>query len=127
VADGQASTGNVVKIAKGSVVKIRMRDTNKLMAQKTKDGRQPHLLIGVPAARGFSPAHLTHQDGAGADFEVTVPFDTHLTMHVVSRDLKLGDGSGAPLANNGARDSFVHGSDDPNPKSFTYTVLGQLP
>jgi hypothetical protein len=125
VAAAQVSVN--ITLPKGSIVKVRMQDANRQMSQKTKDGRQPHLLIGLPTPRGFSPAHLTHQDSAGSDFEVTVPFDTNLTMHVVSRDLKLGDGRGAPLANNAARDSFLQSSGDRGPKTFQYTVLGQLP
>jgi hypothetical protein len=116
-----------VKIRKGSIVKIRMQDPNRLLSQKTRDGRQPHLLIAVAAARGLSPAHRTGKDTAGADYEVTVPDDMRLTMQVISRDLKLGDDHGIPLANNSARDSFLHGNADPNPKTFSYTVLSQLP
>ena len=128
VAANQASTGNAVRMAKGSVVKIRLQDPGGQMGQKTRDGRKPHLLIGVATPRGaFSPAHQTGKSGNSADFEVTVPVDTRLTMQVVSRDLRLGDDHGSPLSNNGAREPFLQGNADPNPKSFSYTVLGLVP
>lgn len=123
----QVSTGNAVTLRKGSIVKIRMQDPGRLLAQKTRDGRQPHLLIAVPALRGLNAAQQTGKDSNGADYEVTVPNDSSLTIQVVSRDLKLGDKLGNPLANNSAREAFQHGSADPNPKTFSYTVLSQLP
>jgi hypothetical protein len=123
----QVSTGNAVTLKKGSIVKVRMQDSSRLLAQKTRDGRQPNLLIAVPAPRGLNAAHRTGKDSSGADYEVTVPDDISLTIQVVSRDLKLGDKLGNPLANNFARETFQHGSADPNPKTFSYTVLSQLP
>jgi hypothetical protein len=100
----------------------------RFLAQKTRDGRQPHLLIGVPTPYGlFTHARLANKDNNGADYEITVPLDRRLTLNVISRDLKLGDDRGAPLSNNGAHASFLQSSGDRTPKSFQYTVLGQLP
>src|SRR5207253_2092089 len=116
LANRQTSAGNTMTLRRASVLKIHIQDPNRQLAQKTRDGRRPHLLIGVPTPRGaLAPARLARQDAAGADFEVTVPFDTRLTLHVVSRGLKLGDDRASPLAGNAARQSFQQASADPNP------------
>ena len=62
-----------------------------------------------------------------ASYQIGVPRDTTLRLHVASRDLRLGDAAGAMLSGNASRESFRYASGDASPKSFTFTVLGLLP
>lgn len=126
---GQASSGNTLKIADASIVKIRIDDPGKALAQKTKDGRNPHLLIGVWPSNGlFQPAHLASTDAAGAQYQLSIPLDAALKLQVASRDLKLADSNGiAVAAVNGDQQPFQHNTGEPNPKSFKYTITGLVP
>jgi len=128
LAAGQKSTGNVLKAAPGSVLQVRVDDPGQLLGTKTKDGRDPHLLVGVWGANGlFYPLHTGSKDNAGANLQLTVPRDTALKLHVASRDLKISGANGTTVSSSGDQQSFQHGSGDSNPKSFKYTITGLVP
>jgi len=68
-----------------------------------------------------------------------VPHDTALKFSIASRDLRLGDETGAQLAATASpqgmqqafqqtfQQTFQHTTGDPKPKSFGFSVLGLLP
>ena len=125
---GQKSTGIVLRIQAGSVLSVRVNDAAQILAQKTKDGREHHLLIGVWGPdRLFYPMRRAATDKAGATYQLTVPQDTALRFVIASRDLKLADAGGAAVAAGGAPQDFQHRTGDANPKSFQYSVTGALP
>ena len=128
-AAGQTSSGNALRVADSSILKIRIDDPTKVLGQKTKDGRTPHLLLGVWGGNGlFVPAHKTSSDSAGAQYQLSIPRDTALKLQLSSRDLKLADSNGAAVsALSGDQQPFQHNSGDPNPKSFKYTITGLVP
>lgn len=121
---GQTSSGNTLKVADASILKVRIDDPGKALAQKTKDGRNPHLLIGVWPSNGlFLPAHLASTDAGGAQYQLSIPLDAALKLQVASRDLKLADSNGiAVAAVSGDQQAFEHNTGDPSPKSFKYTA-----
>ena len=128
LAPGQRSTGNSLKMQTGSVLKVRVEDPGKLMDQKTPDGHDPHLTMGVWGPHGlFYPAHVTGKDNTGADFQLTVPRDTALTFHISSKSFALADGAGAALPGSVSQEAFQHATGDPNPKSFKFHITGKLP
>ena len=128
LAAGQTSSGNALKIDKGSVLQVHIDDPGHLLAQKTSRGRDPQILIGVWGASSlFFPVHATSKDTAGANFQVTVPRDTPLKLNVASKDLKLSNASGAAIAATGDQQPFQHATGDANPKSFRYTITGVIP
>jgi hypothetical protein len=53
--------------------------------------------------------------------------DTALNFYIASHDLKLGDATGLALPANASQQAFQHATGDPNPKSFSFSVLGLLP
>ncbi len=128
-AAGQTSSGNALRVADSSILKIRIDDPTKVLGQKTKDGRTPHLLLGVWGGNGlFVPAHKTSSDSAGAQYQLSIPRDTALKLQLSSRDLKLADSNGAAVsALSGDQQPFQHNSGDPNLKSFKYTITGLVP
>ena len=130
LASGQQSTGNLLKLKAGSVLKIHFNDASGQLSQKTKDGHEPDLFIGVLGPgpqRTFYPAHKVGSDKAGADYNVTIPLDTPLSLSVTSTSLKLADSAGAALAGNAGQQAFQHATGDPNPPSFTFTIAGVKP
>jgi hypothetical protein len=127
LAAGQASTGNVLRIASGSFLNVRIQDTAGLAAQKLASGYLPNITIGVTGPTGlFLPARLLFRDGTGASYQVAVPFDTSLRLTVSSAHLRLADTNGG-VPQNAAMQPFVYSSTAATPPRFTYTVTGRQP
>ena len=116
---------------------IEVKDAQKVMSQKTKDGRRPELTVGVWGPKGlYYPARASAGPTTGAgpqtavnsySYQIGVPRDKALKLSIASRDLKLGDATGSALAGNASQQAFQHATGDANPKSFSFTVLGLLP
>jgi len=136
LASGQAATGVSIKLVGASVLSIHVQDAQQILSQQTGDGRRPDVTIGVwgpkglyyPARASGSAASANLQGGIpGYTYRLAVPRDTALNLYVASRDLKLGDAAGVALPANASQQAFQHATGDPNPKSFTFRVLGRLP
>ena len=92
---GQKSTGNLPTASAGSVLKIRIQDTAQLLFQKGKTGYLPDLLVGIFGPNGmFYPAHVANRDIRGLDLQLTIPFDTLLSLTVASKTAELADSAG---------------------------------
>jgi hypothetical protein len=137
VVSGKAAAGVSLRLTAASVLTIQVKDAQKVLSQKTKDGRRPDLTLGVwgpnglyyPARTLAAPDTAVSPQGEGSSYsyKVAVPRDTALKVYIASRDLKLGDGDGATLPANASQQAFQHATGDNNPKSFAFTVLGLLP
>lgn len=132
VAKDAITSGVAVKVASASVVHIKVRDPQKLLGHVIPGGRRPELSVGVWSGNGlFYPARRFVKPGlaggAGQSYRLAVPRDTALTLHIFSRDLRLGDSTGAALPAEGNRRTFQNAAGDSGPKSFTFSVLGLLP
>lgn len=137
VVSGQAAAGVWLGLTAASVLSIQVQDTQKVLSQKTKDGRRPDLTLGVWGPNGlYYPAHASGgpttavnlQDGVSSyRYQVAVPRDTALKFYISSSDLKLGDAAGAVLSGNASQQTFQYATGAPSPKSFAFTVLGLLP
>lgn len=55
--------------------------------------------------------------GSAGNFQIAVPRDTVLKLHIASRDLKLGDDKGASLTANASQQAFQHTTGDLNPRN----------
>lgn len=134
---GQNISNISVKLMPASVLNVEVKDGSNLLAQAVKDGRRPILMIGVWGPDGiYYPARLIPTAIATENAEsaipvrtyrLVVPRETALKLHVASRDLKLGDATGLPLAGNVSQQSVRYGSGDPASRSFVFSVLGLLP
>jgi len=134
---GQAAKGMSVRLTAASILTVEVQDAQKVLSQKTKDGRRPGLMVGVWGPKGlYYPARATGGPVAGASseaavdsyrYQIAVPRDMMLKLQIASRDLKLGDGTGVALPGNASQQAFQHAAGDPNPKTFVFTVLGLLP
>jgi hypothetical protein len=119
--DGKKSSGNRLLFTTGSVVKIRIQDTSQLLFQKTKTGFLPDLSVGIFGSKGlFYPARVVNRDIRGLDLQITIPFDTPVSLSVTSRALKLTDESGKTLPATAASPAFQHAHGGANNQSFTY-------
>lgn len=134
LAAGQAASGVVLRLSSASVVKIHVQDAQRLLSRPIRDGRVPELMVGVWTPGGlYYPARLSSSPGApgnpaaGLSYEVAVPRDTAVRLHIASRELKLGDAGGVALSGNASQQTFLHAAGDPQPKTFTFRVLGLLP
>jgi hypothetical protein len=133
---GQAAPGVLVRLTPASVLSIQIQDPQKALNQRTRDGRRPDLSVGVWGPKGlYYPAHASGaqpsagslQGGTSYSYQLAVPRDTGLKFYIASRDLRLGDAASVPLPGNASQQAFQHATNDPNPKSFTFRVLGLLP
>ena len=131
---GQAAAGVSLGLTTASVLNIQVQDTQRILSQKTKDGRDPELSVGVWGPNGlYYPAHALDNPGAGKNsqtgiaYQIAIPRDISLRFHIASRDLKLGDALGANLPANANQEAFQHFTGELKPKSFAFTVLGLVP
>ncbi|HWQ55157.1 MAG TPA: carboxypeptidase-like regulatory domain-containing protein [Bryobacteraceae bacterium] len=134
---GQAVAGIKIALTPASVLNVQVQDAQKVLGQKTKDGRRPELTLGVWGSRGlYYPARLAGNPPAAGglqggittySYQLAVPRNTALKLYIASRDLKLGDSTGVALPANASQQTFQHATGDANPKSFTFFVLGLLP
>jgi hypothetical protein len=137
VTSGQTISGISVKVTAASILNVQVQDAQKVLSQKTKDGRRPELSLGVWGPKGlYYPAHASGSTSTGTglkggitsyNYRLAVPRDTALNFYIASHDVKLGDASGAALPANAGQQAFQHATSDVNPKSFAFSVLGLLP
>lgn len=128
LAAGQTSSGNLLKVQPGSVVQVRLQDTGQFLTQKTSAGYNPDLALGVFGPKGvFYPAHTAVKDSSGATFQLTIPLNTAVTLHISSKALKLGTASATALPGNASEQVFQHNTGDATPTSFVFSVLGLNP
>lgn len=128
---GQAAAGVSLELATASVLTIHVQDTQRILSQKTKDGRSPELSLGVWGPNGlYYAAHASDNSGAAEDseagiaYQIAVPRDISLRFHIASRDLKLGDANGAALPVSASQEAFQHATGELKPRSFAFFVLG---
>jgi hypothetical protein len=128
ISAAQSSAGNTIRMARGSILKVRLDDPNHLSNAKFKDGKTPPVLMGVWDGRGhFIPVRNTGKDNSGFDYQVTIPFDTALNFHISSQALKLSDSAGTAVAAAGSQSPVQHNSTDAAPKGLRFTVVGVNP
>lgn len=128
LAEGQALTASTIKMIPGSIAQVRVNDPGQLLNTKTAAGAVADISIGVWGAKGlFYPAHLSSKDSAGASYQLTVPRDTLIALHIISRHLKLTDSTGTALPQNFLQQKFQSKSADANPPSFTFSVAALIP
>ena len=122
---GQTSSAIVIRVVKASVLKVHIQDSNQLLFQKTSAGAVPDLTIGVFGPHSiFYSTRLDSRAVTSADYHINIPFDTPLSLSVMSQALQLADATGAALPRTGIQVPFQHATGNPNPPSFSYTVLG---
>lgn len=131
---GQAAMGVTLRLEAAALVRIQVEDVARALSGLTRDGRRPELSVGVWGPNGlYYPARAV--GGAASigslasviSFEAAAPREVALKLSIASRDLRLGDGSGAALPGNASQQAFRHAAGDPQPKVFRFTVLGLLP
>jgi len=147
VAAGQKLKAGI-RVAEGSILKVRVLDPGKVavsLASQQSNGKNPPspvpalpILMGVSNGHGsYLSVHNTGGDTAGFNYQLTIPFDTPLSFHIISSKIKLADSAGVPLPASAAgpagsnasasQTAFQHNSGDPNPKSFQFTITGVIP
>jgi hypothetical protein len=130
---GQALTGHTVKLTPGSVLKIQVQDPNQVLSNAVSAGKPANVSAGVFGAFNmFHPAHLVGKDSSGnSNYQITIPRDTFLAIHITSAHFKLGDASsptgGNDLAGNYFQQRFQHRTGDANPPSFAVAAKAVLP
>src|SRR5271157_5945662 len=86
VTAGQISTGNVLRLAKGAVLKVRLNDPSQLLKAATPGPTSNHALLGVwTPDKFFFPLTKVAEDSGGRDYQLSVPYDKALTLTVVSQ------------------------------------------
>jgi hypothetical protein len=129
IASGQKHRAAIL-LDKGSILKVRILDPGHVALEQSHDRKNPPVLIGVRDGRGhFVPVHSTGRDGAGFNYQLTIPFDTPLNLHISAGKLTMSDNAGVSLpasaqASSASQTAFQHTSGDPNPKSFQFTITG---
>jgi hypothetical protein len=131
---GQTVSGISVALTAAVPFFVNVEDGQKTLELKTKDGRQPHVSVGVWGPNGlYYPARALPRPGGPEKGPIRIPYKIGLPrgialrLDVSSGDLKLGDAGGKPLAGNASRETVQYSAADSSPKKVTITVLGLLP
>jgi hypothetical protein len=137
---------------KGSKLKVRVLDPSGLVAASAATsaatatiGKAPLLpvtpapiVILVSDGHGhFVPVHLAGGEAGALDYQLAVPLDIPLNLHVMATAIQMADSAGAALpaaagappgvSGQASVTAFQTNSGDPNPKSFQFTVTGVKP
>ena len=108
LASGPAPAGIVLRLTPASILSIQVQDSQKVLSQKTRDGRRPELTVGVWGPKGlFYPAHASGNPTAPANvqdgptsysFRLAVPRDTPLNFQLDEQGRESGrrERHGAP-------------------------------
>ncbi|MCW5983127.1 MAG: hypothetical protein KIT09_33870 [Bryobacteraceae bacterium] len=118
------TVANIV-LKKGVALKVRVSDPAGLLPPLKDDLLGPlSIIIGVVFGEGaFLPTTNTAVDGAGRDYQMSVPVETPLNLWVFSRHVTVADSRGLPVDTAGAKILFqaAVGRD----QVFTLTVSGR--
>ena len=126
IAAGKPTTGYQLKIAAGSVLKVRLNDPN-IVLKSALTAPVPVILgVRTPSAL-FEPFVMRARDASGSDHEVTIPFDLPVKVSVQSKQLSLANSNGTPVVA-GTTISVTHSSSPgPPPPAITFTITGAKP
>jgi hypothetical protein len=125
---GQAFSGYVLPIKRGSVVTVHINDPQSLVWQKNAKGSLPNLELGVLTPQAaLRTARLAGVTATGTDYQITVPFDLSLKLSIRSFHLQLQDSTGAALVTGSSQQTFMQSSSALTAASFSYTVAGVIP
>ena len=126
VKNGQSITGVQIRVATGSVLRIRLNDPGELL--EPKGGVEPHVMMGAFTSRGlFQPTFLAAKDASGRDHEVTIPLDTPLKFHIFSKHVRINDENGVAVDSAGSTFAIQHTTGAASQKSFTFNVVAAIP
>jgi hypothetical protein len=126
--NGQQSTGNQLTLKVGSILTVRIQDPGQLLSEKTKNGNDPDLVLGVFDQHGlFYPAHQADKDAAGTDYQLTIPLSTLVTFSIASQSLKLADSNGVQLPNSSNQQGVPRATADSTSTNLVYTITGPRP
>jgi hypothetical protein len=126
VKNGQSIIGVQIRVAAGSVLRIRLNDPGELL--EPKGGVEPHVMMGVFTSRGlFQPTFLAAKDATGRNHEVTIPLDTPLKFHIFSKHLRINDENGVAVDSAGSTFAIKHTTGAASQKSFTFNVVAAIP
>ena len=96
LAAGQTVPGTNLKLQSATLLKVRLDDPSQHLQSSLPNASKPHILIVVMSAEGnFVTVTATAKSASGADYQVSIPYDTPLKLSAVSKNLKVNHGSGA--------------------------------
>jgi len=122
IAIGRATPGVRVIMAKGSIVKVRVEDLQRLL-KSAAVAVDLDLEIHVVTPRGIHyHAAIQSSTGVGREHTITVPFNTPLTLRVFSAHLTINDQSGRPFPATGVALNVPAGS---NPIALVVAIGGK--
>ncbi len=125
VSSGQVVSGVRMELRRGVEVRIRVRDSGRLLPQVGGPRIPPKLVLGVRTARGgFRPAQALTPPGTERLYSVTVPLDTPLHLWTFSEELALADDRGVSFHPKGGTAPFAVPSGSGGPE-FVVVVTGR--
>jgi len=124
VAAAQNVTGQVVVMAKGAVIQVRLNDPGKILSANPGAMPRDVAIIVRGSNGGFYNARVSSIDSTGQYRQVTLPFDTPHTLTVRSDQLALLDAGGAAVPSSGHAQPVQVASSAAG-AAFTFTVAGR--
>jgi len=123
LAAGQSVTGFKLTLAAGSLLQVRLDDQGKLL-KKQAQGHLPLVMFSVvtPQRVPFT-VPLVNEDDKGRNYQMAVPYDTAMTLAVISPDLELADDRGASLDSKGNQVAFIHSRKKVPSKPLVFHVV----
>ena len=122
VTAGQVAANVNVRMAKGSVVHVRLNDPAKHMA----NGGGVVLMGVVGPSSRWHPLNVVSNDASGRTLEVVIPLNTALRLEVNGGRLQLADEGGAALAAVSASFPILQAAGQPDP-TLTFKITGKRP
>lgn len=122
LAPGQVASGLKIVMAKGSIIRVHVDDPQRLL-KPTATGVDLDFDIHVVTAKGLHySAPVVSSTAVAREHAITVPFNTPVSLRVLSPHLTVNDQSGKPFAATGASVNVPTGT---TPSVVTLTVTGK--
>lgn len=104
VPSAASKLGLSIVVARAAIIEVTISDPSQKLLARSAGGVAAHVTIGVlHDGRFFEQARLSASDATSRTYNIAIPFDRTLFLHVTSALLQLKDSSGAALPRVGAK------------------------
>ncbi len=122
---GKTTDVGIIELAAGTLLRVHIIDSGKVLTASQNRKSGSHLLIGVVTGDGlFTPMPVQSANATSRDYELYVPQDQSMQLSVFSKLLKLADQNGKPVDQQKGVALPMQAQGGNAPRVFNFQVTG---